>query len=165
METNYTEHCRNLIVIDRQKIFLCFEQSYAAPLINVLCRRLRFSGGTAHVQRTERGKFSRGHIPARPGRIGGTASFSWLLNRLFEARRSPREWGSECSGEHTISAWRSIQDCGNSTSTEKARRRCCRQSATQAMSHSAALLNHHRNKMQSAPHAVQGGEKLIEDRT
>ena len=82
METNDTEHCRNLIVIDRQKIFLYFEQSRAAPLINVLFRRLRFSGGTAHVQRTERGKFSRGHIPAGTGRIGDTASLSWLLNSL-----------------------------------------------------------------------------------
>ena len=85
LETNDTEHCRNLIVIDKQKIFLCFAQSRAGLLINVLFRRLRFSGGTTHVQRTERGKFFRRHIPARPGHIGNTASFRWLLNSFFEA--------------------------------------------------------------------------------
>ena len=82
--TNDTEHCRNLIVIDKQKIFLCFAQSRAAVLINVLFRRLRFSGGTTHVQRTERGKFFRRHIPAGPGHIGDTSSFRWLLKSLFE---------------------------------------------------------------------------------
>ena len=85
LETNDTEHSRNLIIIDKQKIFLCFAQSRAAVLINVLFRRLRFSGGTTHVQRTERGKFFRRHIPARPGHIGDAASFRWLLNSFFEA--------------------------------------------------------------------------------
>ena len=81
---NDTEHCRNLIVIHRQKILLCFQEYRAAGQINVLFKRLRFSGGTAHVQRTERGKFSGCDIPFRPCHPGGTTSFCRLLNNVME---------------------------------------------------------------------------------
>ena len=75
-------HCQTKFVIHKQKILFCYEAVFTSILTKVHFRSMLGSAGTARVQRTERGWFSRRDISARPGRTGGSTSFHRLLNKV-----------------------------------------------------------------------------------